>query len=111
MSEKLRVGIFSFAHLHAEGYIQNLRTMPHIEYIGFADDDADRREKYGTMFESVTFDSYEALLAENPDAVIICSENSKHREHTELAARAGVHVLCEKPIATTLEDADAMVAV
>ncbi|MEO1286138.1 MAG: Gfo/Idh/MocA family oxidoreductase [Chloroflexota bacterium] len=106
---KVRVGIMSFAHLHAEGYIHNLRAMPDIEYVGFADHDVDRLEKYGQQFQSPTFDSYEALLSENLDAVIICSENNKHRELTELAASAGVHILCEKPIATTEVDALAMI--
>lgn len=106
---KLRVGIMSFAHLHAEGYIGNLRSMPDIEYIGFADHDAERLEKYGKQFNSKTYPSYETLLAEKPDAVIICSENNKHRELVELAASAGVHILCEKPIATSVSDATAMI--
>lgn len=106
---KLRVGIMSFAHLHAEGYIQNLRAMPDIEYIGFADHDADRLEKFGKQFESKTYPDYDALLAEKPDAVIICSENNKHRELTELAAVAGCHILCEKPIATSELDGQAMI--
>jgi predicted dehydrogenase len=42
--------------------------------------------------------------------VIICSENSKHRELTEAAAARGAHVLCEKPLATSTADAEAMVA-
>lgn len=105
----LRVGIMSFAHLHAEGYIGNLRSMPDIEYIGFADDDSERLQKYGEQFESKTFARYEDLLAEKPDAVIICSENNKHRELVEMAAEAGCHILCEKPIATNEEDAQAII--
>jgi predicted dehydrogenase len=42
--------------------------------------------------------------------VIICTENNRHRPLVELAASAGVPVLCEKPLATTLEDAQAIVA-
>ncbi|HHT69244.1 MAG TPA: Gfo/Idh/MocA family oxidoreductase, partial [Firmicutes bacterium] len=48
-------------------------------------------------------------LLEQVDAVIICSENSRHREFTELAASYGRHVLCEKPIATSMEDGQAMI--
>jgi predicted dehydrogenase len=43
--------------------------------------------------------------------VIVGAENAEHRRLTELAAQAGAHVLCEKPIATTLADAEAMTAV
>jgi predicted dehydrogenase len=55
------------------------------------------------------FDSYEALLAAGPEAVVVCSENVRHRAQVELAAAAGAHVLCEKPLATTPADARAMV--
>jgi predicted dehydrogenase len=44
--------------------------------------------------------SYDALLGDgNVDAVYIALPNSQHREFTERAARAGIHVLCEKPYA------------
>ncbi|MEO1668765.1 MAG: Gfo/Idh/MocA family oxidoreductase [Chloroflexota bacterium] len=108
--QKLKIGIMSFAHLHAEGYIGNLRTMPDVDYIGFADDDPGRREKFAAQFNSPAFDTYEALLAEKPDGVIICNENNNHRAVVEMAAAAGVHILCEKPIATTIPDAEAMIA-
>jgi predicted dehydrogenase len=55
------------------------------------------------------FDTYAALLAEKPDAVLICSENSRHRPLVEQAAAAGAHVLCEKPLATNPDDARAIV--
>lgn len=105
----LKVGIMSFAHLHAEDYIGRLQRMPHVEYIGMADHDTERGKRYAAQFNSPLFESYEALLAAKPDAVLVCSENSKHRELVELAAAAGVHILCEKPIATTIEDAQAMI--
>ena len=46
-----------------------------------------------------------ALFDTRPDGVIVCAENAEHRRLVELAAAAGAHVLCEKPIATTLADA------
>lgn len=103
-----KIGILSFAHLHAEGYIQNLRDIPGVELIGLADDDRQRGEQFARHFNARLFDSTEALLAERPDGVIVCSENNKHRPLVALAASAGVHVLSEKPLATTLADAQAM---
>jgi UDP-N-acetylglucosamine 3-dehydrogenase len=108
--KKLRIGIMSFAHLHAEGYIGNLQHTPGIEYVGMADHDQERGRHYADMFNSPYFESYEALLAEDMDGVIICSENNLHHDLTIMAAESGVHVLCEKPIATNLQDAEAMVA-
>jgi predicted dehydrogenase len=104
----MKIGIMSFAHLHAEAYIQHLRAMPGVEVIGLADDDPQRGRHFARQFDAHLFESYEALLAARPDAVLICSENSRHRPLAELAAAAGAHVLSEKPLATTLDDAQAM---
>lgn len=106
----MKIGILSFAHLHAEAYINNLRAIPGVEMIGLADEDPQRAQKYAQLFGAHAFRSYTELLDTRPDAVLICSENAKHRPLVELAAAAGCHVLCEKPLATNLEDAQAVVA-
>ena len=49
-----------------------------------------------------------ALTDPSIDAVSICSANNSHAEMTIAALKAGKHVLCEKPMATTLEDCEAM---
>ncbi len=104
----MRVGILSFAHVHAEGFVGNLRAVPGVELVGFSDDDAERAAEVATTFDLRRFDRPEDLLDAGVDAVLVCSENAHHREAVELAAAAGVHVLCEKPIETTLADAEAM---
>ena len=106
----MKIGMMSFAHLHAEAYIHNLRAIPDVEIIGLADDDPQRGRHFAEMFGARFFSSYEALLAEQPDGVLVCSENVYHRPLVELAAQAGVHILSEKPLATTLADAQAMLA-
>lgn len=106
----MRVGILSFAHLHAEGYVQNLRRIPGVKVIGFSDTDPERGRRFGRAYGLRWFPAHEDLLAERPDAVVVTSENARHRELVELAARAGAHVLCEKPIATSVADALAMQA-
>ncbi|RME70522.1 MAG: gfo/Idh/MocA family oxidoreductase [Chloroflexi bacterium] len=105
----MKIGIMSFAHLHAEAYIQNLRAIPGVEMIGLADDDPARGRQFAEQFNARLFPSYEALLNEQPDGVLVCSENANHRPLVEMAAAAGVHVLSEKPLATSLEDAQAIV--
>jgi predicted dehydrogenase len=77
--------------------------------VGIADEDAGRGTHFARRFETMLYPSYEALLAQRPDGVLVCSENTRHRPLVEMAAAAGVHVLCEKPLATTLEDARAMI--
>lgn len=105
----MRIGIMSFAHHHAEAYIYNLRHISGVEVMGVADEDANRGRRFAQQHGAPFFATYEALLDAKPDGVIICSENNKHRPLVELSARAGTHVLCEKPLATTLADAQAIV--
>lgn len=107
----MRVAIMSFAHLHAEAYVHNLKAIPSVEFIGFADEEPSRGAHFAQAFDIPLFESYEALLAAQPDAVVVCSENAKHRPLVEMAARQGVHILCEKPLATSVEDAQAMVEI
>lgn len=108
----MKIGILSFAHHHGEAYIANLRRMPEgqgVELLGVADDDPMRGQRIASQNQAFFFQSYEDLLEAKPDGVIICSENNRHRALAEMAASRGIHVLCEKPIATTLEDARAIV--
>jgi predicted dehydrogenase len=56
-----------------------------------------------------SYEDYEACL-EQVDAVYIALPNSMHAEYTIRAARAGVHVLCEKPMAVTVQECEAMIA-
>jgi predicted dehydrogenase len=107
----IKIGILSFAHHHGEAYISNLRRMDGVELLGVADDEPARGQKIVAQNEAHFFSSYEALFDAKPDGVIICTENNRHRPLVEMAASRGVHVLCEKPIATTLEDARAIVDV
>jgi predicted dehydrogenase len=104
----MRIGIMSFAHHHAEAYIRNLSTIPDMELIGVADDDHQRGRSIAQK-NGVPYFFYEDLLSSKPDGVIICSENSKHRLMVEMAADAKVNVLCEKPLATSVSDARAVV--
>jgi len=104
----MKIGILSFAHLHAEAYIQNLRAIEGVELMGIADEDRERGAHFAELNQTQFYDSYEQLLEDDPDGVIVCSENSRHRPLVELAAAHGVHALCEKPLATTLEDARVM---
>lgn len=104
----MRIGIMSFAHLHAEMYIHNLRNAPGVDVVGFSDTDAERGQHFAQVFHARWFPTHEALLGENLDGVVVCSENATRRELVELAANAGVHVLSEKPIAVTLDAAEAM---
>jgi predicted dehydrogenase len=106
----VKVGIMSFAHLHADSYALCLKQHPQAELVGVADHDQARAKAKALQFETQAFSSYEALLASEAQAVIICSENARHAQLAQMAAAAGKHILCEKPLMTRLEDGKAMLA-
>lgn len=54
------------------------------------------------------FSDFEAALAEKPDAVFVCVPNHLHRPMAIAALDAGCHVLCEKPVADTIENGQAI---
>lgn len=104
----VRVGIVSFAHVHSPPYASVLRDLDIADFVGITDDDEARgreaAERYGARF----FERKDALFQE-VEAVVVCSENRNHARDVIPALQSGVHVLCEKPIATTVEDARAMI--
>jgi UDP-N-acetylglucosamine 3-dehydrogenase len=99
--KRLRVGLVSWAHVHASGLARTLATLPQVEFTGSFDES-------GAAHDGPSHPSLEALLRAS-EAVVIASTNAAHRRLTEAAAAARVHVLCEKPLATTVADARAMI--
>ena len=110
-SSPLRIGILSFAHLHAEGYQANLKKIPGVELVGFSHLNANEGQHFAAEYGLRWFPRHQDLLAEGLDGVVVCSENAHHRELVEMAAEAKCQILCEKPIETNPEDARAMQAV
>ena len=104
----VRVGIVSFAHVHAAPYAGVLASLDSADFVGIADEYASRGEEAAQRFGAGFFEEARALF-EAVDAVVVCSENRNHARDTIAALRSGVHVLCEKPISTTVEDARAMI--
>ena len=78
----------------------------------FASRDLGRAEAYARAYHGRgAFGSYEEAAADpGVDAMYICTPHHLHRDHALMAARAGKHILVEKPIARTLEEAHDMVA-
>lgn len=107
---KVKIGMMSFAHLHAMSYATSIVQRDDTELVGIADHDMERAVAMAHTFGTKAYESYEALLSETDlEAVVISSENTRHRALTELAASAGKHILCEKPLATSAEDGIAMI--
>lgn len=107
----LKIGILSFAHMHAQSYAQEIVAHPDAVLVGIADPDPARGAAMAAQLSTTYYPTEATLLSQGLDGVIVASENIHHRRLVELAASAGVRaILCEKPLATTTEDARAMIA-
>jgi predicted dehydrogenase len=106
--DRLRVGIASFAHVHAPAYATVLQEIPGAMLAGIWDDTPERGQRAAAAYNTPLYPDLEQLLAA-VDTVIVTAENSRHKPIVLAAAAAGIPVLCEKPLATTLDDARAMV--
>jgi predicted dehydrogenase len=105
----LKIGILSFAHLHAYSYAACVNNASDAELAGIYDDDAARGKDAAQQSGTNYYADSDKLLSTAIDAVIICSENAKHHELALASAAAGKHILCEKPIATTMAHAREMI--
>jgi len=102
------------------GYISQVAVLPafaharrNSELAALFSDDPEKLRKLGRKYKVdrlYGYDDYERGLQEaRVAAVYIALPNDMHREYTERAARLGVHVLCEKPMAVTVADCEAMI--
>ncbi len=82
---------------------------PGVDLVAFVGSDPARTDRVARRFGARPYtDMREMVVAERPDAVSICTPTGLHRPFAEAAAAAGLHVLLEKPMATTVADCDAI---
>lgn len=109
--QKIRVAIIGSGsiatHRHAPEYAVN----PNVEIVAFVDRYPERAAKLAAKYGGDVYQSYEDVLAlDTVDAVSVCTPNAFHAPITIAALNAGKHTLCEKPMATSAEEAKAMIA-
>jgi predicted dehydrogenase len=109
MTDAIRIGLLSAAHVHADAYAELLAAMPGVELIGLADDDEEQGGAFARAHGVPYLGDRDALLGERPDSVVVTSANAHHRADVEALAGDGIGVLCEKPLATSVDDAVAIV--
>jgi len=108
MSETVRAGVLGVGALgryHAQKYAAHEGA----SLVGVYDPDSERAASVAAEVDCRAFSDPQALLAE-VDAVTIAAPTEFHRELGEAALAAGVHVLMEKPLAASREEADALLA-
>lgn len=107
----MKIGIISFAHLHAYSYLEKLLENEEVDWIGFYDENKKRRNKISEEHNIKGYSNIKDLMCNNLDGIIITSENSRHSQHVREIAKYQVPILCEKPLADNLESAKKMIEV
>ena len=106
----IRVGIAGCGKIAQVRHLPEYQDRPDVTIRGLFDLNQERAKALAEQYKARAYASYEELLADPEiDAVSICTANIAHAEMAIAALRAGKHVLCEKPMATTLEDCERMV--
>ncbi len=105
----IKVGIIGCGKIAEVRHAPEYDANPNAEIVGYYDVAREKAEALAKRYGGRVFDSLEDLLAADLDAVSVCTANRFHAENSLQALAAGRHVLCEKPMAMTLEDCEAMV--
>ena len=111
INNEIKIGIIGCGQVARVGHGPAIASDKRACISAIADPDAENRTKFQRMFRvPAAYPDHQAMLEkEELDAVVIASPPWLHREQLRDAIEAGIHILCEKPIATTLEDCREMV--
>jgi len=105
----MKLALLSAAHSHTGGYLRTIQQRDDLELAVVWDDMPSRgqavAEQMGCPFEA---DLDAALAVAGLEGTCICADNAGHRPLVEASAAKGLDIFCEKPMALTVADADAM---
>ena len=120
MAKVWKMGVLGFAHMHVNSLISNFNDIPGVEWVACADtkpsvkpvsDQNDTRTDNIKKALEITkipkyYECYEEMLEkEKFDIIVACPENAKHGEVAEKIAKKGIHMLFEKPMSASYNDA------
>ena len=107
--EKLRTAVIGYgkvAHTHAEA----LATIPESDFVAVCGRDAGKARAFAERYRVKPHASVEEMVGAGVEAVVVATPHPAHAAVTVPALRAGAHAIVEKPLASSLEDCDAMIA-
>jgi glucose-fructose oxidoreductase len=110
---KIRYAVVGLGHLAQVAVLPAFKRASNSELVALVSGERKKLTKLSRQYgveRLYSYDQYEECLSSGVDAVYIVLPNHLHREFTVRAADAGVHVLCEKPMAVTAKDCEAMIA-
>ncbi|HXQ50597.1 MAG TPA: Gfo/Idh/MocA family oxidoreductase [Stellaceae bacterium] len=110
MDKELRIGVAGIGSAAAQ-ILPSFKGVKGVALAGAADVRADARAEFHKAYDLPAFDTVAAMCRSSAiDAVWVATPNTTHCEHVLAAAEAGKHVICEKPMAVTLDECDRMIA-
>jgi phthalate 4,5-cis-dihydrodiol dehydrogenase len=110
MTKRLRLGVAGLGRAFTL-MLPTFTAHPAVELVAAADPRPEARGRFAADFHARAYDSVDALCADRDvDAIYVATPHQHHAKHAIAAARSGKHVLVEKPMALSLDEADAMVA-
>jgi predicted dehydrogenase len=114
-SRKIRYCIVGLGRISMQHFMPGIKNSTYSQITALVSGHRDKAEKeaaqYGVSPKNIySYDNYDEIAQNNEiDAVYIALPNSMHAEYTIRAAKAGKHVVCEKPMATSVKDSEAMI--
>ncbi|HMA45270.1 MAG TPA: Gfo/Idh/MocA family oxidoreductase, partial [Gemmatimonadales bacterium] len=104
MNEPIRVAVVGAGSVAQIAHLPVLRRIPGVEIAAICDNDLSKAQALASRFDvRDTYDDIEEVLKyAQPDAIVICTPNHLHEIHVVASLSAGVHVLCERPLALSL---------
>ncbi|MGB8001952.1 MAG: Gfo/Idh/MocA family oxidoreductase [Anaerobacillus sp.] len=107
---KLKVGVIGCGSIAKHRHLPEYAAHTQIEIAAVCDIVKTRADEIAVLYGAVAYESFEELLQnEDIDAVSVCTPNYLHAPISIAALKAGKHVLCEKPMATSRVDAEQMI--
>ncbi|OZU88322.1 oxidoreductase [Virgibacillus indicus] len=113
MERKLRIGIIGCGAIAIKKHLPSLQKLKQVEIVAFCNRNIEKAKAaakdFGTADAKIYEDHKELLKDKAIDVVHVCTPNLSHAEISIAALAAGKHVMCEKPMAKTSEEAKRMV--
>jgi predicted dehydrogenase len=105
----VKIGMLSFAHVHANGYAKQVVENERAELVAIWDHMEDRGEDAAKQYEVPFYSDLDKILELDIDAVVVNVETKMHPEVMVAAAKAGKHIFTEKALAITVDGCDEII--
>ncbi|MGG0217545.1 Gfo/Idh/MocA family oxidoreductase [Bacillus mycoides] len=106
----LKVGVIGCGSIAQYRHLPEYKANPYVQIVAVCDSNKKRAKEVANKYGVNMYTDYNELInCEELDAVSVCTPNDLHASISIVALQSGIHVLCEKPMATSKKDAEMMI--